>query len=429
MSDIVTSDGGTLTIRGSVLSGNKPTQSQEAAGVATNAGGIVGFITGGINAVKDALTRVRMSLINAVADFATTPVRAGIVILGAVTASIVLQIIFDILKKNAVFMTVVTFLQSIGKIITSLGSFFQVDVLITLMQLGYAFLPEFHENLAKIYEALGALSEEIGKDASFIMVFSEVARAILHSAYALTKNGWVLSEMKFAEGMSAWLGGIKTKMNAYMQDPSKIFTDIQASVAAAAQSESDTRIAEIWAGIDLVKDGIKSAGDEIISLLDELDRIKKDAPQEIQDAMAVWYVPFRADFDKFLSENWGPFWTATEKNMEIVARLISDHGLSIEEIQKRIKSPADLFRVMFNLPEAKKAAAVDDTRGTIERILYGDYIPESYMSKEVMHRLADAPILPDLRDPIPFIPPSIPRDLSKPSGDVQVIGLSWFRGE
>ncbi len=391
--------------------------------------GIVGFLVHGINAVKNALADLRMKLINAVAAYATTPVRAGVVILGALAGMIALNVIYGILKENATFAAVITFISSIGTTLAALANFFQVDVLITLVQLGYSILPEFHKNLAAIYEALGSLSEEIGKGVSFIMVFTETSRSLLHTAHALTKNGWLLSELEFAQGMSTWLGGIKDKLNSYMRDPSQIFADIQEAIVSSSNEIIGEQLTGIWAAIDFAKDGVKKTGDEIISLLNDLDRIQKDAPEEIQKAIAVWYEPFRKDFDTFLAENWGPFWTATEKNFDIVTRLLSLHDVNIEEIQKRIKTPADLFRAMFALPVAESKAAVDETRATMSRILYGDFFPSADLAPRVINRIASVSAFP-VREEAPQLLDYVPTsDLPVPAVPPMAAGESWYRGE
>lgn len=394
-----------------------------------SATGIVGFITGGLDAVKNALAKTRATMVKAIADYATTPLRAGVVLVSALAVSIALGALYEYLKTFAEVKALVAFIEGIANTIAVLGSFFQVDIMITLMQLGYEFLPEFHKNMAKIYESLGALSSELSKDVSFITVFTESARAILHAGYALTNNGFILAELKFAEGMSNWLGGVRDRLEKYVDDPSLIFTDIQKAIATAAKDETDKQLAKIWSGLDFVKEGIRKSGDEIIELLNALDKIQKDSPQEIQDAIKVWYEPFRKDFDKFLDEKWNPFWESTNKAFDIITQLFTAHDISIKELEAKIKSPSDLFKALFLLPENESKAAINDTRVTLYRVLYGDYLTTGDITKEYLQRITEVDMItkfPPVESPSNMYGVGM---LPEPSIEPMTETSSWFRGE
>ena len=332
-------------------------------------GNLVNAFVAGVEGIRLTLVNLRMSLTRAVADYAVKPVRAAIAIAAIIAATVALNAIYTAVKGNAEAMIVVAFLQGLWKTVLTIGSFFQVDTIITLIRLGDMFIDSFHVELAKIYTALGALSGELSKDMSFIMVFTETSRAIMHTAYAISGNAWLKGEVAFADSMAGWLGGLKDKFDSYMRNPEQIFIDIQRSVSAAAKAELDDRVAGIFAAIDLVADTARKTGDEIISLLDELDRIKKNAPDEIQAAMDIWYKPFREDYDKFINDRWDPFWAKTDQAMEIVSDLIEAHGIDIEEIKKTIKTPYDFFMVIFGLPTQEQAAEIKRTRDIMLKLL------------------------------------------------------------
>lgn len=332
-------------------------------------GNLIDAFVSGVEGLRLTLVNLRMALTRAVAEYATKPVRTVIAVGAIVAAMVLMNVIYGAVKASAEAMVVVTFLEGLWKTILTIGSFFQVDTIIALIRLGDMFIDSFHVELAKIYTALGALSGELSKDMSFIMVFTETSRAIMHTAYAISGNAWLKGEVAFADSMSAWLSGLKDKFDSYMRNPEQIFLDIQKSVSAAAKVELDDRVAGIFAAIDLVADTARKTGDEIIDLLDELDRIKKNAPAEIQAAMDVWYKPFREDYEKFLKDKWGPFWEKTDKAIGIVEDLIVAHGIDIEEIKRTIETPYDFFMVIFGLPTEKQAAEIKRTRDIMLKLL------------------------------------------------------------
>lgn len=332
-------------------------------------GSLIDAFIAGVEGIRLTLVNLRLALTNAIADYAVHPWLAAITVAGIIAAMIAMNAIYMAVKGNAEAMAVIAFLQGVWQTVLTIGSFFQVDTLITLIRLGDLLIDSFHVELAKIYTALGSLSSELSKDMSFVMVFTETARAIMHSAYAISNNSWLKGEVAFADSMSVWLGGLKDKFDAYMRNPEQIFIDIQHSISAAAKTESDTQLGNIYAAIDIVADTAKATVDETTKLIDEIDRIKKNAPKEIQDAIDVWYVPFHDEYDRFIDEKWDPWWEKTDSAMGIVADLIKSHDIDIEKIKLTIKTPYDLFMVLFGLPTEAQAAEIERTRNIMLKLL------------------------------------------------------------
>jgi len=390
---------------------------------------LVDHFVKGVETIRLALANLRVKLTNAIADYATKPIRAALAIAAIVAAMIAMNAIYTAVKANAAAMAIVTFFQGLGATLKSLAAFFQVDTIITLVRLGDVFLSGFHVQLARIYDALGSLSGELGKDMSFIMVFTETGRALLHTAYALSGNSWIRGEAEFADTMSTWLSGLKGKYDAYMRDPEKIFVDIQAAVSKASREELDNRMGEVFAAISAAADSAEKAGGEIIKLIDELDKIKKSAPEEIQAAMDVWYLPFRADYDRFIADKWVPFWETTDKAIGIVSDQIEAHGIDIEALKRKIKTPYDFFAMIFDLPTAEERAELERTRAIMLSVLEDGRVDTDAFANAHRKLLADTS--PDLA-----IDYTTMARLYLPAGDIPVPSPSprdatesWYRGE
>ena len=404
-----------------------PTGAVQAGG--SGPSNLIDTFVKGVEAVRLTLVDLRMALTNAVASYAEHPVKAVLAVAGIVAAMVLMQAIYAAVRGNAEAMIVVAFLEGLWKTILTIGSFFQVDTIITLIRLGDMFIDSFHAEIARVYEALGSLSSELSKDMSFVMVFTEASRAIIHSAYAISGNSYLKGEVEFANGMSAWLGGLKDKFDSYMRSPENIFVDIAKTIGEAGKTEADERLGDIVASIDLVAEGTRKAGEEIISLLNNLDEIKRNAPIEIQEAMDVWYKPFREDFDRFIEERWEPFWDKTDKAMAIVTDFLLAHDIDIEAIKETIKTPYDFFMVIFGLPTEAQAAEIKRTRDIMLKLLEDKTVGVDPFAEAHRERLAgsadplEVSYEPGAREIV------IPEKYSEPDWTETDESDSWYRGE
>lgn len=377
---------------GTVHGGPGTGQTMLGAGQSADAGtgSLIDAFIAGVEGIRLTLVDLRLSLTKAIADYAVHPWLAAITVAGIIAAMIAMNAIYMAVKGNAEAMAVIAFLQGVWQTVLTIGNFFQVDTLITLIRLGDLLIDSFHVELAKIYTALGSLSSELSRDMSFVMVFTETARAIMHSAYAISGNAWLKGEVAFADSMSGWLAGLKDKFDTYMRNPEQIFIDIQHSISAAAKEESDTQVANIFAAIDIVADTAKNTVDETTKLIDEIDRIKKNAPKEIQEAIDVWYVPFHEEYDRFIDEKWDPWWEKTDRAMGLVADLIESHDIDIEKIKLTIKTPYDFFMVLFGLPTEAQAAEIERTRDIMLKLLEDTTVETDPFAEAHRMRLASS---------------------------------------
>jgi len=264
---------------------------------------------------------------------------------------------------------------------------------------------------------------------SYIMVFTESSRAIIHSANVLSGNSFLKSEVDFADALSLWLSGVQGKYKEYAMYPDHIFTDVQKSIASFRKTEADEKLAGIMAAIAFVTDKARASGDEIISLIAELDGIKKNAPKDMQDAIDKWYIPFRTDYEKFLKDNYYPFWDKTDQAIRIIETNVRAHGLDIEELQKKIKTPYDFFAMIFGLPTEEAIAEMERTRQIMLAILEDTSVDRASFAqahKEALIGTASLDEIDYTRVPTEIVHGSpIPIPMPDDTGKYP----SWYRGE
>jgi hypothetical protein len=188
-------------------------------------------------------------------------------------------------------------------------------------------------------------------------------------------------------------------------------------------------LGEITASIGVVADFAKKSGDEIVSLLAEIDGIKKNAPIEIQNAMDVWYLPLHADYEKFLKEKYDPFWKTTGEVFGIIEAEIEAHGIDIEALQKKILTPYDFFALLFNLPDDEAIAEIERTRAILLSILEDTSVDRASFAQAHKAALIATASLDEIdytRAPLEIVHGSpIPIPLPDDTGKYP----SWYRGE
>jgi hypothetical protein len=379
---------------------------------------VLSSISGSIDWLTAELSKARLSIIRNLAKLLSNPLAAFFGLIWAIIVSITLGILFEELKKVQWIKDIIDFITNLGKLITGILNFMQVDTLIALVRLGAVFNDQWRAALAMIYKSLGALSEELGRGWSFISSFAEINRTLLYSAYSLTGNAWIESQAAYASGLTKWLGGVEGKLDVYISDPDAIFRDLQQTIAEAHVSKVDESAARIFAGIDYASDWIKTRGEIVIKTVGDIDSVVKGMPQEIQDSIASYYVPFRRDFESFVEGQWKPFFQKYDAASRIILDSFDAMNIDVEAIEERIKSPADfLALIMGQDPEERRKSLLtlkdifDESRretiGEGRAILQGTLESAGFMDvTPPIERAAPPEILPSGRND--FSPPSLP---------------------
>jgi hypothetical protein len=414
-----------MKLRDQIAEGNPPVNPDGT----WNAVSLVDRFVTNVEAFTIWLAGKRADLVLRITANMSSPVGAVAAVLAFVAFQIAVGPIWAAAQATVTYIKAMAFIASIGTIIKTIGTIFQVDTIIMLVQLGDLFIDAFHVQLARIYKALGSLSQELSLEMSYIMVFTESSRAIIHTANVLSGNSFLSSEVDYADALSVFLSGIQGKYKDYAMYPEHIFVDVQKSIAGFRKTEADEKLAGIWAAIDFVTDKARSSGDEIISLLAALDTIKKNAPKDMQDAIDVWYVPFRADYEKFLKDNYYPFWEKTDSAIRIVEANIRAHSIDIEALQKKILTPYDFFALLFNLPDAEAIAEIERTRKILLAVLEDTSVDtaafahahkQALIGTASLDKIDYAHVPTEIVHGSPIVPP-VPDEMGKYP--------SWYRGE
>ncbi len=361
--------------------------------------GMVDGIVAGLVWLKEQLAYLRGELTKALVNAMADPMSASLTIVGVLLVTIALQVLYDTLKKNAIFMAISTFLLKVGDIVTTLTQTLHLDAILVLASLSDAFIETFHNSLLPIYKAFSDLAAELERDTSFITVFAETNRALLYAAYSFVPNGEIKAELEYARGMANWLGGIKEKLGDYIANPESIFLDMGLAIASTRTEEEGKTAANLWAGIDASANWIRDKGEVLIGLVADLDRIQKDLPQEVQDAIAVWFLPLQKRLDDFIIQRWNPFFARYNNFASVVTGYFAATGLDIKRIQAKLRNPVDFLYLLFGLPDAEKKASLSHLNDLNRLASQGDNGP----SIESI-----GPMIAPMLDPLAFMPYPLP---------------------
>jgi len=371
----------------------------------------------------------RYDLMMQVSAALADPLKTVALIIASAAAIVLAIYVARVASVAAVIVKVMQFVNTIGTVVKTIASILQVDTIIMLMQLGYVFVDAFHLELAKVYKSLSALSEECAMGASFIAVFIESGRAIIHAGNTLSRGTWFKAEAEYADALSAWLSGVQGKLKDYVMYPEHIFVDVQRSIASYSTTEGEEKLVGLWAAIGVAGTVADDAAASIITMFDDLDKVKKNMPQEMQDAIAGWYTPFRTDYEKFLDEKYYPFKSDYDAAKGIIEANIRAHGINLSAIESKIKTPYDFFAMIFGLPLQEQI----DERQRTRDILFDMLNDMSFKSDSVSNaykavgdkRIAEAAEVPPeiISEPIIFEPVMIP------PYETMDGNTTWYRGD
>lgn len=155
---------------------------------------------------------------------------------------------------------------------------------------------------------------------------------------------------------------VDDKLALYMKSPNQIFIDLQYYISSAHVSESDTAVAKIYAAIDVTTQWITDSGETLISTVQEIDGIIQGMPEEIKVAIASYYVPFKAQFDQFVSSQWEPFLKTYDEVRGIILDSFYAMDQDILAIEERFKDPISILMYIFKQPPSEKKESLRQLR-------------------------------------------------------------------
>jgi hypothetical protein len=316
---------------------------------------IVTFIVDGVGWIKSYMAMMRADMIRGLQAAMGHPGRMILIITGFVAIQMILSALFDALSKAAWVLKVTAFLSSIGDIIKQLAAWLQLDLMITLMQLGMLLNDGFYKQISRIYVALGELSAELELDFSFITAFVETNRSIIYAMYSITGLSALKAESEYAAGLATFLQGLNARLGDYAEDPSLIFLDVQKAIIFDRLKVAEEQVGLIWTAIDKGADWIKDSGNALLTMVDQINGQLDTLPQELQNTINEWYAPIRARLDTWTEDVWGAFWTDYQAAETVIDRHFLLHDMDIDRIQRELDSPIDLLRKILALPALRRA--------------------------------------------------------------------------
>jgi hypothetical protein len=316
---------------------------------------IVGAITSGIQWVRAQYRKFKVWLAEQLIKALDKGWKAALTIVALVTTSIVVGYVWQILMQNAVVVAVKNTLANIAQTIKRFTAFLQVDLIISAMNLAIILNEELYKKLAPLYDELGSFAQELELDVSYVSSFLEVDRAVLTAIYSFTDAGFLIAAQKYTDGLSTWLEKLRANMKRYAEDPSLIFTDIQADITASRVEDGQKELSRIWAAINFSGDWIRARGDALLAMASAIDAAVKSMPKDIQDAIAPWYNDAIARVRAFEEEKWKPFLEHYETFIDTVNDAFLAHGADIEEMKRRIDDPIDWLRSLLAMEENDQA--------------------------------------------------------------------------
>lgn len=351
--------------------------------IATN---IIKGIANGVRWVKQQIAYYEGQIINSIAKAADNPWKMLGTILMSTLMVALLRAFWQGIKSNAIVNAVLTFIGKIYTTITAILNVIQVPLILLAISISDKLIESFHGQLAVLYEELTSLAELLEKDTSYITAFAEVNRSILYAAYAIVPNGYLEAETKYAEGMISWLGGLKDRLGSYKADPSQVFLDMAVTIASSNAKDANDKTKALWAGMTLASEWIASKGTAIIKSVDGIFTALDSLPDEIRESMRPWFDELNARYEDFKSNYWEPFIEKYKIAKNETDEVLSAYGLSIEDIQGRIKTPAD-FMMLIGLMSEKERAKQYEMLNLLDSAK--TQYKRSYMSPVMMELVGD----------------------------------------
>lgn len=334
---------------------------------------IVNFIVSGAEWVKTQLRNLRAAMIVALQQAMSNPWSAIFTILGVLLAQVVLQQLFDALKKIEIVAKITAFIANVGNIVKNLASALMLDTIFSLVQIGALLSDGFYAKLARVYGALGDVALELDLDLNFITAYAETNRSVLYALHAVSGNSWLKAESDYAEGLSTFLEGLSSKLGDYARDPAQIFMDMQKAIIVERLGATEEAVGKVWAAIDESADWIRDTGNTMFEALKGVEAAMGRLPQEVQDTIQVWYAPMRERLDTFIRDQWDVFWRDYQSAEAIIDDNFRRHGMDIDYLQQQIQNPIEMLRSILHKPEAERAQALADldevTQATVRATL------------------------------------------------------------
>ena len=351
---------------------------------------VVGAITNGVRWVRQKYREFKVWVADQLIKALEKGWTAALTIAGLMAASVIVGYVWEIMKRNAVYLAVKSFIDTVGSAVKRLAAFMQLDLVIAVINLGILVNEKLYEELAPLYEELGKFAEELELDVSYISTFLEVDRAILQASYSLSNMGWLKASTEYAEGLSTWLGKLRKRLGEYAANPQQIFTDIQKEIAAERIKEANEQIGKIWAAIDKAGEWIESKGEVVLELVEEIDGKVKKLPQQVQEAIEPWWKDAVSRVEKFRDETWAPFWTSYNRFAEGVEDVFLIYGSDIEYLKRQIADPSAWVRSLLAMPKDDQATLKDTLREALGLPTYREAVLASAAAGEPALELLDA---------------------------------------
>lgn len=321
---------------------------------------IADSIVSGAGFVKKVLSDTRAEVVRVIADAVKDPWAVVGIVVGSLSISILLSFLYDYLKGLEWVQKTIAFIAQLTNFFGQILAFLQVDTVIALLNLGAQFDDYLNQKLTEVYEALGALSEEIGRDFSFVPLLAEVNRTILFTAYQMTESPWLKAQAEYAKGMSTFLGGIRNKLADYARDPDKIYMDLLAFVSKSRLEIPYETRKEIFGMIAVATDWISVNAQRLISAADKIFALERQIDPTILSSMQVWYGPFKEEYRKFRDETFAPFKETIEIWTGAVDEILERNGIDLEKLKREMRDPANWIKLFqVESVEAKKEISSD----------------------------------------------------------------------
>jgi hypothetical protein len=320
-------------------------------------------IANGADWIRQQLFDMRQSFVSSMVTALNTPIFGIVIALGLVISAIVLGMLYTVLKTTGVIDTIQGIINSVDTFVGFFAQFLAIDLLITASDVASLVNDQWTAKLAEVYKALSALSLELETDFSYVQAFAEMSRIELKAMNALVPNSFFKADVQYANSLISWLGTVKGKLNAYYADPGKIFQDLQAYVIdqriADAQGAANTAIADIAKTVDWINDTGSGLVSDVNQFMEDFGKLDS----RFQAIVDKYWVPLYKQINDFIDKYWTPFFGEYEKLKGDIASSLSKQGISLQQLEDKVKTPLALFQEWLGMTDDDAKAEINKVNG------------------------------------------------------------------
>lgn len=225
--------------------------------------------------------------------------------------------------------------------LTTIATALHLKTVLNIHNIAMLISEDYRKFWSDFYAELANVSKALGYDAYYLaLVFRNSRTLIIDSATAM---GYSYDEanMVWLDKFDKYLITFSKNAENYAENPEALFHDLSLYLEKEAVNDKTTFVAKLLTSISEVASVVDVTVRDLILIRDDLDKLIRDLPDNIESQIRPHVDGFFKHFDSFIDNDYYPAQVDLQKKLGLFGIELDKNAENVFKVVKRLAKPAD----------------------------------------------------------------------------------------